>query len=229
MNNIAIIPARSGSKGLKDKNIKLLNGKPLIGYTIEAALQSGLFDEVFVSTDSAKYAEIAINLGATVPFLRSEAQSSDTASSWGVVKETLKEYEQRGHKFGCFCLLQPTSPLRTSEDIIAGYNLMNEKNANAIVGVCEVEHSPLLSNVLPGDLSLENFVDFTNAVYRQKLPKYFRLNGAMYIVKTDYFAEDQNIYRNKCYACIMEKTHSIDIDDEIDMLFAETVMKHEKT
>ena len=89
MKNIAIIPARSGSKGLPDKNIKILNGVPLIAYSIKAALDSGVFDTVMVSTDSEKYAEIARNYGAEVPFLRSEKNSSDTAGSWDVVKEVL--------------------------------------------------------------------------------------------------------------------------------------------
>ena len=99
MKNLAIIPARSGSKGLKDKNIKLLNGNPLMAYSIEAALESGKFDEVMVSTDSAKYADIAKEFGAMVPFLRGERTSGDTASSWDTVKEVLSCYEELGKKF----------------------------------------------------------------------------------------------------------------------------------
>lgn len=230
MRSLAIIPARSGSKGLKDKNIKLLDGKPLIAYTIEAALNSKMFDEVFLSTDSEKYAEIGCSLGANVPFLRSEELSTDIASSWDVVKAALLNYQEKGMKFETVALLQPTSPLRSCEDIINGYAQMKIKNANAIVSVCEVDHSPLWCNTLPDDHSLQNFLrqDLIGKP-RQSLPTYYRLNGALYIVKSDYLWNTKNIYEKKCYAVIMSKENSIDIDDEIDFKIAEVLMKQRKT
>ena len=109
MKNIAIIPARSGSKGLKDKNIKALNGQPLLKYSIDAAISSRIFDEIMVSTDSSHYAEIAKVCGASVPFLRSAENSEDKASSWNVVIEVLNYYKQIGQTFDTFCLLQPTN------------------------------------------------------------------------------------------------------------------------
>ena len=112
MKNIAIIPARSGSKGLPDKNIRLLGGKPLLAYTIEAAIQSGCFDTVHVSTDSEHYAEIARQYGADVPFLRSAALATDTASTWDAVREALCRYAELGKTFDTMMLMQPTS--RTS-------------------------------------------------------------------------------------------------------------------
>ena len=117
MKNIAIITARSGSKGLPHKNIKLLNGKPLMAWSIEAALKSGMFDTVIVSTDSEEYARIAREYGAEVPFLRSEATSGDNANSWDTVAEVLDNYRKLGREFDTFMLLQPTSPLRSAEDI----------------------------------------------------------------------------------------------------------------
>ena len=225
MKNFAIIPARSGSKGLKDKNIKLLNGKPLLVYTIEAAKSSGLFNEIFVSTDSEKYAKIAREWGASVPFLRSDELSTDTASSWDVAKDVIKRYRDTGKEFDTVALLQPTSPLRTAEDIIAGYNKMKEKDANIIVAVCEVDHSPLWSNILPEDFSLTKFInqDLVN-IPRQSLPSYYRINGALYIVKTEYLMSTDNIYADKSFAVIMSKEHSIDIDDKIDFIIAEALM-----
>ena len=111
LKSIAIIPARSGSKGLPDKNIRPLNGIPLIAYTIKAALDSGMFDTVMVSTDSEKYAEIARKYGAEVPFLRSAATSGDKSSSWDAVKEVLAQYEsQLGKTYDVVALLQVTSP-----------------------------------------------------------------------------------------------------------------------
>lgn len=123
---IAIIPARSGSKGLLNKNIKLLDGKPLMAYSIDSAIKSGIFDTVFVSTDSDEYEKIATSYGAEVPFLRSEIQSSDTASSWDVVREVLEEYSKRGECFDEVMLLQPTSPLRNVEDILGAMSLMKK-------------------------------------------------------------------------------------------------------
>lgn len=226
MNNLAVIPARSGSKGLKDKNIKLLNGKPLLAYSIEAARESGLFSEIFVSTDSEKYGKIAKEYGASVPFLRSRDLATDTASSWDVVKEAIMKYMNMGKVFDTVALLQPTSPLRTAEDIIAGYKKMTEKNANAIISVCEVDHSPLWSNTLPEDQSLTNFInrDFAN-IPRQKLPVYYRINGALYIVKTEYLMSSDNIYDDGSFAVVMSKEHSIDIDDLMDFIIAEALMK----
>ena len=133
MKNIAIIPARSGSKGLPDKNIRLLGGKPLLAYTIEAAIQSGCFDTVHVSTDSEHYAEIARQYGADVPFLRSAALATDTASTWDAVREALCRYAELGKTFDTMMLMQPTTPLRTGEDVKGAYALLKEKQADLVV------------------------------------------------------------------------------------------------
>ena len=140
MRIIAIIPARSGSKGLKDKNIKELNGKPMMAYTIEAANSCGIFDCVHVSTDSEKYADIARKYGADVPFLRSQEMSSDTADSWDAVLEVLNRYKGLEKEFDMVTLLQPTSPIRTGEDIKNAFNIFIAKDANAVISVCESDH-----------------------------------------------------------------------------------------
>ena len=158
LKHIAVIPARSGSKGLKDKNIKPLNGKPLMAYSIEAALESGLFDCVHVSTDNPEYAGTARRYGAEVPFLRSPELSSDTATTWDAMRYVLEEYRKLGKEFDTLAVLQPTSPLRTSQDIRAAYRILEEKQADSVVGVCEVEHSPLWSNTLPEDGCLKGFI-----------------------------------------------------------------------
>jgi CMP-N,N'-diacetyllegionaminic acid synthase len=229
MKNIAIIPARSGSKGLKDKNIKLLNGKPLIAHTIGTAIQSGVFEEIMVSTDSESYAEIAREWGACVPFLRSVELSTDDALSWDVVKDVLIRYKQLGREFDTVALLQPTSPLRSAEDILTGYNKLIEKGANSVIAVCEVDHSPLWSNNLPTDHSLVNFINKEiKGLPRQSLPVYYRINGALYIVKTEFLFCTDDIYRDKSFAIIMTKGHSVDIDDVLDFELAELAMKIKK-
>lgn len=224
MKNIAIIPARSGSKGLKDKNIRLLNGKPLLAYSVEAALESKMFDEVMVSTDSEKYAAIAREYGANVPFLRSAELSSDTASSKDVILDVLRRYETSGKIFDTFCLLQPTSPLRTASDIIKAYEYFAEKDALAVVGVTEADHSPLLYRTLPEDRSMVGFIrDEVKDKPRQALATYYRINGAMYIASVGYYREFGDLYKDRCYAYIMERERSVDIDCEVDFELAKLI------
>src|SRR5699024_2312858 len=106
-----------------------------------------------ISTDSRRYAEVAKKYGASIPFLRSEENSRDVSSSWDVVKEVLKKYESLNKKFDNVALLQPTSPLRTKDDILKGFSVMTEKEADLVVSVCEMDHSPLWSNTLSDDHS----------------------------------------------------------------------------
>lgn len=216
MKNLAVIPARSGSKGLPDKNIKLLNNKPLLGYAVEAAIESGMFDEVMVSTDSDKYAEIAKKCGAKVPFLRSKEMSGDTAGSWDTVKEVLSKYKELGKEFDTVCLLQPTSPLRSSEDIIASYDVFEQKASVAVVSVCEMEHSPLWSNTLPQDGSLADFIRDKSGSRRQDYDTYYRLNGAIYIVDVKALLESTDLFRCGSYAYVMPQERSVDIDTQQD-------------
>ncbi len=226
MRNIAIIPARSGSKGLKDKNIRMLNGKPLMAYTIEAALKSKCFDVVMVSTDSKKYAKIARENGAEVPFLRNEETSRDKTSPWDVMKEVLEKYKELGEEFDTFALLQPTSPLRTAKDIKNAYAELAEKKANAVVSMCELECSMHLVNTLPKSLSMKGFI--SQEQYnkrRQDIRPYYRFNGAIYISKVKSFMKHMNIYDDKCYAYIMDRNSSYDIDDLNDLKIVEALMK----
>lgn len=225
MRRIAIIPARSGSKGLKDKNIKLLCGKPLIYYSIKEALDSEAFDKVFVSTDSKEYANISEDCGADASFLRSAKTSSDKASTWDAVREVLAELEKRGEYFDEIMVLQVTSPLRNKEDIINSINLFYDKRADAVVSMTEMEHSPLWSNTLPSDLSMDDFDDPKFAdVPRQALPKYYRYNGAIYLLKKSELEEPQ-MFKKNSYAYIMPQNRSIDIDTELDFKIAEILMK----
>ena len=224
MRNIAIIPARSGSKGVKDKNIRELAGKPLMAYTIEAALESGEFDEVMVSTDSELYADIARSAGAAVPFLRSEATATDSASSWDMVEEVLMNYSKAGRSFDTFCLLQPTSPLRNADDIKAAYELYRSKAECAVVSVCEAEHSPLWCGHLPENREFVGFIDRESMQQRQAGGKFYRLNGAIYIVDTAKFAEDRYLYHEGSFAYVMPQERSVDIDTELDFKYAELIL-----
>ena len=225
MKNIAIIPARSGSKGLPDKNIKPLNGKPLMVYSIEAALTSGCFDEVMVSTDSAEYASIAKRYGASVPFLRNPKTSTDVASSWDAVEEVIYGYRALGQVYDTFCLLQPTSPLRTAADIKAAYRLYEDESAFAVISVCEAEHSPLWCGHLPANHEFIDFIKPEAMKRRQDVDRYYRLNGAIYIVNIEMFKNDRELYHEGSFAYIMPQNRSVDIDTEIDFKLAEVLLK----
>jgi CMP-N,N'-diacetyllegionaminic acid synthase len=219
---IGIIPARSGSKGLKDKNIKELCGKPLIAYTIEAAKQSGVFDCIMVSTDSEKYARIAREYGASVPFLRSSENSSDKSGSWDVVREVLANLNE---KFDIVVLLQPTSPLRTSQHIKEAVDLFFEKDADTVCSVCETPHPMFWCNTLNEDLSMMDFIKKEYQKRRQELPKSYTLNGAIYICKTKYI-DNLDFYSNKSFAYVMNKNSSIDIDENLDFQLCELIIKN---
>ncbi len=222
---IAIIPARSGSKGLPDKNIRLLNGKPLMAYSIIQAREAGVIDEVFLSTDSKEYADIAIQYGANVPFLRSDELASDSASTWDCVKEALSRYQALGKNYDIFVVLQPTSPLRTAEDILGALNQMIHTNADSVVSVCETDHSPLWCNTLPENKSLKGFIrKEIMAEARQELPAFYRLNGAIYAVSTSCFLRSANIYDGNSFAYIMPRDRSVDIDTLFDFSLTEYLL-----
>lgn len=225
MKSLAIIPARSGSKGVKNKNIRLLNGKPLLAYSIEAAISSGLFTEIMVSTDSDEYAEIAKSYGAKVPFLRSDSNSTDSASSWDMVSEVIQNYKMIGSTFDNVCLLQPTSPLREASDIKNAYELFYDKDANSVIGVCEMEHSPIVCMQVNDDCSMGEFIlDSKPGTNRQSVEKYYRINGAIYIVKISMLESIQDLYMDRCFTYIMDEKKSIDIDTEFDFFVSEKIM-----
>lgn len=224
---LAVIPARGGSKGVPGKNIKELAGKPLIAYTIEAAIASNIFEKVIVSTDSTEIAEIASGFGAEVPFLRPYEISGDLTSSDDVILHALSFYEQQGIRFDEVCKLQPTSPLRSVRHLQEAYQLFCEKNADFVVSVCECEHSPLWSGVIGDDLRLDNFIsEEAKRACRQDLPTYYRLNGAIYMGKTNRFYENKSFLGKNSVAYIMSQEESVDIDSELDFKLAELIKKY---
>ena len=221
---LAIIPARSGSKGIKDKNIKLLKNKPLMAYTIEAAKNSEVFDDIIVSTDSEKYKIIAEQYGAKVPFLRDISLSGDFSKTEDVIVDTITNLEKMEKKYDYFVLLQPTSPLRNSKHIQEAVDLILEKNLNSVVSVCEVDHSLQICNTLKENKSMYNFISKNNNTLRQNMEKYYRINGAIYIMKVNEYLKNRNFYVEKSKAYIMERKFSVDIDEEIDFLLAEAII-----
>lgn len=227
MKNIAIIPARSGSKGLKDKNILDLCGKPLMWYSIKAARESSIFETVMVSTDSYSYAEIAKKCGSEVPFLRSRELSGDTSSSWDLVREVLSRYLQMGYHYDYVALLQPTSPLRSAADIQRAYEYIKKGIAHNVVSVTEVEHPvQWCFKMDPGNYIRELAESLNIFCRRQDLDVYYRENGAIYIVDAGKIMEKEyNFYADKCYGYEMPKERSVDIDGEYDFKYVEFLMR----
>lgn len=223
MNNkspyLAIIPARGGSKRLPGKNLMVIAGKPLIGWTIEAAIESGVFSRVVVSTDSWEIAVTAAQFGAEVPFMRPGELSTDDTPSIEVLihaaNELMAGKETPWTHLAC---LQPTSPLRTAANIREAVDLLETKKADAIVSVCKSEHSPLWSNTLPANLSLDGFIpENIQKTPSQQLPPYYRLNGALYLCRIQRMIQERTLFlKTGAYAYVMSRRDSIDIDDQVD-------------
>ena len=210
---LAIIPARGGSKRLPRKNILDLAGKPLIAWSIEAGLKSKYVDKVVVSSDDDEILEVSKKYGADT-IRRPDELASDSASTFDTIKHTIDNFE----KYDYIVLLQATSPLRNSLHLEKAIELLESKEANAVVSVCEMDHSPLWSNTLNEKLSMVGFLrDEVLNKRSQDLDKYYRLNGAIYICKNEKLLEEKSFFlRENIFAYKMDRKSSVDIDEEID-------------
>lgn len=221
-NFLAIILARGGSKRLPRKNVLDLCGKPLIAYSIEAGFQSKYIDKVIVSSDDDEILNISSQFKAET-IKRPDYLANDTATTFDAIKHTIENLE----KYEYVVLLQPTSPLRNSKHIDEAIELLKEKKANAVVSVCEMDHSPLWSNTLPQDGNMNSFLrDEVLNKRSQDLEKYYRLNGAIYICKTELLLREKSFFiKDNIFAYIMDRKSSTDIDEEIDFKMAELLFK----
>lgn len=218
---IAIIPARKGSKGIKDKNIKLLKGKPLIAYSIEAGLNSKYIDKVIVSTDGEKIANIAKMYGAEVPFLRPKNLSTDTAKTIDAVIYCIDELKKCGEIYDYIVLLQPTQPLRQSWHIDEAIELIFEKNEEGLVSVSEVRDNPILIRSIDENGYTKSLLKECSTRRRQDFDIYYRVNGAIYINKiNENFNNSTSLNDNKL-AYIMDSSYDVDIDELNDFKIAE--------
>ncbi len=223
---IAIIPARGGSKGIPRKNIKLLGGKPLITYTIEAALQAKSVNRVFVSTEDLEIAEIAKKYGAEIAFMRPKKLATDASSATDVYIYTINQLEKiLNKKIESFIALLPTSPLRTGSDIDRAVKIFVEKKADSVISVNEAPHPPSWFLKLNENGVLTPFFNKTMTMKnRQEEPKAFIPNGAIYVLRTSLIKNKRNYYTNKTYAYNLPSERSIDIDNPIDFAIAEMLI-----
>ncbi|MBQ2666256.1 acylneuraminate cytidylyltransferase family protein [Methanobrevibacter sp.] len=223
MNIISIIPARGGSKGIPRKNIKLLNGKPLISYSIEASKSCNLIDSTYVSTEDVEISEISKKYDAEV-IERPEELAGDDSSSIDVILHVFDYMENHGSLPDLFILLQPTSPLRTSEDIEASIKLFLDSDCDSLVGVCEMDHRSLLNFSLNNGFLVQNNNESLFNSRRQDFPTYYSLNGAIYITTPDFIRKNRSFYCDKTIPYVMSKERSIDIDTPLDFKLAEIIL-----
>lgn len=223
---LAIIPARGSSKGIPGKNIKLLGGKPLISWTIEAAKESKFIDRIIVSTDSKEIAGVAIECGAEIPFMRPFELASDEASGADVILHVLRWFEKNDINYDFFILLQPTSPFRKSEHIDEALDgLIKKPEAQALVSVKIAEESPYWMKEIDDKGFLKNLLSESKQYpNRQDLPRVYILNGAIYISKWDIFLEDKSFFKRKCLPYTMDGRSSLDLDTPLDWKFAEVML-----
>ena len=223
MRTLVVIPARSGSKGLPDKNIKVLNGKPLIHYSIEVAQQIFDNEDICISTDSDEYIKIAEKTGLRIPFVRPETLSTDNATTQDVLLHCLDFYEQKGVFYDYILLLQPTSPFREKkhlEDIL----MENNEDCDMIVSVKETDSNPyyvLLEENEEGYLKKLMKGEFTR---RQDCPKVYEYNGSMYLISVKSLKNTLITNFKKIRKYEMHSKYSIDIDNQLDFDFAEFLM-----
>ena len=215
MRRLAYIPARGGSKGIPKKNIADVCGKPLIAYTILAAIRSGLFERVMVSTDSVEIADIARQYGAWVPFLRYPEFARDESRTIDAVCSDKARLEALGEKFDELVLLQCTSPLRKESDIIGAVAMAEEKMA-AVVSISPVEEHPILMRNRDEEGKLTPLLSCSSTCRRQDMPSFYRVNGAIYVNFWDDITPDLSFADNP-YGYVMMRGHSLDIDTPDDL------------
>ena len=232
MEILAIVPARGGSKGIPHKNMTDLAGKPLMGYTFDAAKGSSLITRTILSTDDEEFADYARSEGVEVR-MRPDELASDTAVMKDVINYHLDELEKEGYKSDAFILLQPTSPLRTPKHIDEALELMiSDEKADAVVSVVDVPHQylPMKLMTLKDDGSLGFYVeDGEKYTTRQALPHLYARNGAaVYAVYSEVYRETGSLYGHHCVPYLMTQEDSIDIDEPFDLYIAEAILRKRK-
>ena len=220
---LAIIPARAGSKGIKDKNIIDLKGKPLISYSIESALKSKYIDKVVVSTDGESIASVAKEYGAEVPFLRPKHLASDTSKTIDAVIHCVEEIQKLEGNYDYMVLLQPTQPLRQSWHIDEAIELIEKKEEKALVSISKVKDHPILMRTIDENGYANNLIQESSTKRRQDFSDYYKVNGALYINKIDYLDINTSLNDNNL-VYIMDSKYDVDIDELLDLHIAELVL-----
>lgn len=228
MRVLGVIPARGGSKGIPRKNIRLLGGKPLIAWTIEAARQSRLLTRVILSTEDEEIAAVGRQWGVEVPFLRPAELAQDDTPTLPVVLHALDWFAAHGESFEAVMVLQPTNPLRTAQDIDGAIERLEKTGADSVISFVDVgEKHPARMKVIDQDLRVWDppFAEPKEGMRRQDLPKYYLREGSIYLTRVNVLLEQQSFRGKDCRAWIIEPQRAVNIDEEMDFLLAEVVLR----
>lgn len=220
MKKICIIPARGGSKRIPRKNIKNFHGKPIIGYSIEAALSSNLFDEVMVSTDDPEIEEVAKSFGATVPFLRSTKNSDDFSTTSDVLTEVLSNYEDAGTNFDIFCCLYPTAPFVTAQRLLESFKKLIDTNSDSVLSVVRFDFPPQRGLIVKEGKIAFMYPENLN-VRSQDLEPIFHDAGQFYWSRIDIFKKERKVFTDKTSFILLSENEVQDIDTLEDWEIAE--------
>lgn len=226
---LCIVPARGGSKGITDKNIKPLAGKPLIAYVIEAAKASRYLQQegrIIVSTDSRTIAEVANAFGAETPFLRPQALASDHSPTVDAIRHALAYFEARAQTFDLVVLLQPTQPFVTGDDIDRAITQFYKTGGGqGVVGVSPVKEHPILMRSITDEGCLSSLLNVNSTVRRQDMPSFYKVNGCIYInAVADYLNQTLSLNDNPI-PFVMSQDKAIDIDNMRDFEYADWLMR----
>lgn len=224
MSNLCIIPARGGSKRIPRKNIKDFLGKPIIAYTIEAAIKSNLFNEIMVSTDDKEIAKVAMSFGANVPFMRSKKNANDFATTYEVIEEVIKEYKNKGKKIDNICCIYPCAPFVTSSKISAAYDLFIKKKYDSVLPIMPFSF-PIQRAIKLNDDKIKMFNEAYKNTRTQDLEKSYHDAGQFYWMKTETILIEKSIVTNNSGAIIISEMEGQDIDNETDWKLAELKYK----
>lgn len=217
---VAIITARGGSKRIPRKNIKPFCGKPILAYSIEAALQSQLFDEVMVSTDDREIAEIAEQYGARVPFLRSAAASNDFATTTDVLLEVVQQYQEQGCEFSELCCIYPTAPFITANKLKNAFQRFEESGADALIPVVPFSFPPLRGIIQQNDRIRMKWPEYA-LTRSQDLETIYHDSGQFYIVRMEALQREKALFCKNTVPMMLSELEVQDIDNEVDWELAE--------
>jgi pseudaminic acid cytidylyltransferase len=218
--SVAIITARGGSKRIPRKNIRLFLGKPIIAYSISAALDAGCFEEVMVSTDDLEIAEIARSLGAKVPFLRSAETSTDVATTVDVLTEVINKYRQQGKIFEYACCLYPTAPFVTADKLAAGYGLLLQTGADTVLPVVRFSYPIQRAMKLENNYLSMIWPEYANVRSQDLMPS-FHDGGQFYCFHIERFMETHKLFGDHTVPLELPESEVQDIDTEEDWKIAE--------
>jgi N-acylneuraminate cytidylyltransferase/CMP-N,N'-diacetyllegionaminic acid synthase len=226
---LAVIPARSGSKGLVSKNLRVLRGKKLVGWPIEAAIKSGICDKIICSTDSEEVSSIAISYGAEVPFIRPHHLSKDESPTSDALLHAIEFFEKLNEQFDYILLLEPTSPMTTSEDIISGLDLLisNSENSDSLVSVTPnlSGHPDFTFKIdFENNHLVKDEIDKWSPKRRQDVENLYCLDGSIYISNIETFKNRKSFVHERTIGMEFPKWKSYEVDDELDLIVIEAIM-----